>query len=161
MFSDPQFWVAVSFVLFIAAIFNPVRKILITSLDSQIQQIKNQLNESENIKNEAQKTLSELKSREIKVETEIQELKINSEKRISELKQLSSKKLSEQIEKRKILAENKIEQQMRDINLSIKHYISDSAIEAASHILKNSLTENKKSDLIAESIKELNNVLKN
>tara|TARA_Y100000994_G_C15592367_1_gene401155 strand:+ start:713 stop:916 length:204 start_codon:yes stop_codon:yes gene_type:complete len=67
MFSDPQFWVAVSFVLFIAAIFNPVRKILITSLDSQIQQIKNQLNESENIKNEAQKTLSELKSREIKV----------------------------------------------------------------------------------------------
>ena len=30
MFSDPQFWVAVSFVLFILAIFNPVRKILIT-----------------------------------------------------------------------------------------------------------------------------------
>ena len=26
MFSDPQFWVAVSFILFIAAIFNPVRK---------------------------------------------------------------------------------------------------------------------------------------
>ena len=82
--------------------------------------------------------MSELKSREIKVETEIQELKINSEKRIAELKQLSSKKLTEQIEKRKILAENKIEQQMRDINLSIKHYISDSAIEVASNILKNS-----------------------
>ena len=36
MFYDPQFWVAVSFIIFIAAIFNPVRKILISSLDSQI-----------------------------------------------------------------------------------------------------------------------------
>ena len=41
MFSDPQFWVAVSFILFIAAIFNPVRKILTSSLDLQIKDIKN------------------------------------------------------------------------------------------------------------------------
>ena len=41
MFSDPQFWVAVSFFLFIAAIFNPVKKILTSSLDSQIVDIKN------------------------------------------------------------------------------------------------------------------------
>ena len=40
MFSDPQFWVAVSFLLFVAAIFNPVRKILTSSLDSQINEIK-------------------------------------------------------------------------------------------------------------------------
>ena len=40
MFSDPQFWVAVAFFAFIAAVFNPVRKILTTNLDSQIKQIK-------------------------------------------------------------------------------------------------------------------------
>ena len=49
MFSDPQFWVAVSFILFIAAIFNPVRKILIYSLDLQIKEIKNKIEEAENI----------------------------------------------------------------------------------------------------------------
>ena len=43
MFSDPQFWVAVSFILFIAAIFNPVRKILTSSLDGQINEIKNKI----------------------------------------------------------------------------------------------------------------------
>ena len=48
MFLDPQFWVAVAFILFIAAIFNPVRKILTSSLDSQIDEIKNKINESEN-----------------------------------------------------------------------------------------------------------------
>ena len=39
MFSDPQFWVAISFILFIAAIFNPVRKILTSSLDAQIKAV--------------------------------------------------------------------------------------------------------------------------
>ena len=81
MFSDPQFWVAVSFILFIAAIFNPVRKILISSLDLQIKEIKNKIEEAENIKNEASKTLSELKLRESEVAIEIKELKSSSEKK--------------------------------------------------------------------------------
>ena len=67
MFSDPQFWVAVSFILFIAAIFNPVRKILTSSLDAQIKDIKNKIDEVENLKNEAQKALDELRERESKV----------------------------------------------------------------------------------------------
>ena len=58
MFSDPQFWVAVSFILFIVAIFRPVKKILISSLDLQINEIKSKIKEAENLKNEAQKTLS-------------------------------------------------------------------------------------------------------
>ena len=51
MFSDPQFWVAVSFILFIAAIFNPVRKMLVSSLDAQISEIKTKIEEAENLKN--------------------------------------------------------------------------------------------------------------
>ena len=161
MFSDPQFWVAVSFFLFILAIFNPVRKILISSLDSQINEIKSKIDEAENLKSEAQKTLNELQTREDEVDKEIAELKIDLEKRIVELNDLSSKKLSDQIEKRKILAENKIEQIFRDTNLYIKNYISNAAIAATINILKNSLTSDKKTDLINDSIKELNSVLKN
>ena len=161
MFSDPQFWVAVSFVLFIAAIFNPVRKILISSLDSQIKEIKFKIEEAENLKNEAQKTLSELKMRETEVQKEIQELKLNSEKKIIELKNLFSKKLSDQIEKRQIQADNKIEQLVRDANISIKNYISNSAIETAGDLLKHNLTNENKSLLIEDSIKDLNSILKN
>ncbi len=161
MFADPQFWVAVSFFLFIIAIFNPVRKILISSLDLQIAEIKNKIDETENIKNEAQNTLIELKKREAQVEKEIKELMLNSEQKISQLKDLSSKKLNEQIEKRKLLTENKIDQFVRETNLSIKNYISNAAIEATIQILNNNLSNEKKSDLINDSIKELNNVLKN
>ena len=74
MFLDPQFWVAVAFILFIAAIFNPVRKILTSSLDSQIDEIKNKINESENLKKDAEKALSELKLRQQEVQKEIKAL---------------------------------------------------------------------------------------
>ena len=40
MFTDPQFWVAVAFFIFVAVIFNPVRKMLTSNLDKQIKQIK-------------------------------------------------------------------------------------------------------------------------
>jgi len=161
MFSDPQFWVAISFILFIAAIFNPVRKILASSLDTQINDIKNKIDEVENLKNEAQKALDEIKDREAKVEKEIQNLKSESEKRIDELKDISSTKLADQIEKRKILAENKIEQLVRDTNNSIKNYISNVAIGATKIVLLQNLSKDKKSALIEESITELNSILKN
>ena len=161
MFSDPQFWVAVSFILFIAAIFNPVRKILTSSLDAQIKDIKNKIDEVENLKNEAQRALDDLKNRETKVEKEIQNLNLESEKRIAELKDISTSKLTDQIEKRKLLAENKIEQLVRDTNNSIKNYISSVAIEATRNILIQNLSKDKKSTLIEESITEFNTVLKN
>ena len=161
MFADPQFWVAVSFILFIAVIFNPVRKILASSLDAQINDIKNKIDEVENLQNEAQKALDEIKDREAKVEKEIQNLKSESEKRIAELKDVSSNKLTDQIEKRKILANNKIEQLVRDTNNSLKNYITRVAIEATRNILLQNLSKEKKSDLIDESITEFNSVLKN
>ena len=161
MFADPQFGVAVSFILFIAAIFNPVRKILISSLDGQINEIKKKIDESENIKNEAQKTLSELKKREQEVEKEIKTLSDNAASKIVELEEQSKQKLKDQIEKRKILAENKIDQLVRDANVSIKNYISSTAINTTIHILNNNLTDEKKASLISESIKEMNSVLIN
>ena len=161
MFNDPQFWVAISFLLFILVIFNPVRKILITSLDSQINDIKSKIEEAENIKNEASRTLKEIKIRENEVQSEIKKLKSESEKKITELKELSSKKLLDQIDKRKLLADIKIEQVLRDTNFSIKNYISDTAIKSSLYILNNNLSDEKKSEILNNSITELKNVLKN
>ena len=161
MFLDPQFWVAVAFILFIAAIFNPVRKILTSSLDSQIDEIKNKINESENLKKDAEKALSELKLRQQEVQKEIKALNDNAENKIIKLEEQAKQKINDQIEKRKILAENKIEQLLRDANLSIKKYISDTAINTAINILNNNLTHEKKSSLIDDSIKQVNYLFKN
>ena len=73
MLSDPQFWVAVAFVIFIIAIFNPVRKILKSSLDGKINEIKISIEEAENLKNDTQIILSDIKKRQNEVELEIKE----------------------------------------------------------------------------------------
>ena len=161
MFSDPQFWVAVAFVAFIAAVFNPVRKILTTSLDEQIKDIKDKIEEAENLKNETQVSLSEIKQRQNDVQSEIQTIVKEAENKVKQIEQLAEEKLKDQIIKRQILAEAKIEQLTRDANNSIQTHITSSAIEATISILQHKLNTEEQQKLIDTSIQELGSALKN
>ena len=160
MFSDPQFWVAVAFVAFIAAIFNPVRKILTTNLDSQIKDIKDKIDEAENLKNETQVTLSEVKKRQNDVQAEIADIHKEAEKKVKQLEEIAESKLKDQIAKRQVLAEAKINQLTRDANNQIQSHISSTAIAATISILKEKLNTEEQQKLINKSIEELGSVLK-
>ena len=161
MFSDPQFWVAVAFVAFIAAIFNPVRKILTSSLDAQIKDIRNKIDEAENLKNETQTTLSEIKKRQNDVQIEIQDIHKDAEKKVKQLKENAEVKLKDQIAKRQVLAEAKIDQLTRDANNLIQSHISSTAIAATISILQQKLNNQEQQKLIDKSIEELGSALKN
>ena len=161
MFSDPQFWVAVAFVAFIAAIFNPVRKILTSSLDAQIKDIRNKIDEAENLKNETQITLSEIKKRQNDVQIEIQDIHKDAEKKVKQLEVNAEAKLKDQVAKRQILAEAKIDQLTRDANNLIQSHISSTAIAATISILQQKLDNQEQQKLIDKSIEELGSALKN
>ena len=161
MFSDPQFWVAVAFVAFIVAIFNPVRKILTSSLETQIKDIKNKIDEAENLKNETQTTLSEIKKRQNDVQIEIQDIHKDAEKKVKQLEENAEAKLKDQIAKRQILAEAKIDQLTRDANNLIQSHISSTAIAATISILQHKLNNQEQQKLIDKSIEELGSALKN
>jgi len=161
MFSDPQFWVAVAFVAFIAAIFNPVRKILTSSLDAQIKDIRNKIDEAENLKNETQTTLSEIKKRQNDVQIEIQDIHKDAEKKVKQLEVNAEAKLKDQVAKRQILAEAKIDQLTRDANNLIQSHISSTAIAATISILQQKLDNQEQQKLIDKSIEELGSALKN
>ena len=161
MFSDPQFWVAVAFVAFIAAVFNPVRKILTTSLDAQIKDIKDKIEEAENLKNETQVSLSEIKQRQNDVQSEIQTILKEAENKVKQIEQLAEDKLKDQIAKRQVLAEAKIEQLTRDANNLIQTHITSSAIDATISILQQKLNNDEQQKLIDTSIQELGSALKN
>ena len=161
MFSDPQFWVAAAFIVFVAVIFNPVRKILTSSLDKQINEIKNSLEEAENLKNEAQISLSEVKKRQIEVQSEIDLINNNASKKIIQIQENLEAKLKEQIEKKQSLATLKIEQMVRDANNEIYEYISSKAIQIIKYLILNKLNDEEKQNLIYSSIKELETSMKN
>ena len=161
MFSDPQFWVAIAFIAFIIAVFNPVRKILTTNLDSQIKDIKDKIEEAENLKNETQNTLSEIKQRQNDLQLEIQEIHKEAENKVNQLEKIAENKLKDQLLKRQVLAEAKIEQITRDANSSIQAHITSTAIAATISILQQKLNPEEQQKLINKSIQELGSTLKN
>ena len=160
MFSDPQFWVFIAFVIFVAIVFKPIKKIFTSSLDNKIKTIKNNINQAEKIKNEAQNTLSQIIKRQNDVKLEIEEIQNKAKEKLANIEKLFSQKLSEQIKKRNKLAEIKIEQIVRDTNLQIQNYIVQNAIKTTVLLLEKKLDQNEKQKLINDSISELNIALK-
>ena len=161
MFTDPQFWVAVAFFIFVAAIFNPIRKILTSNLDTQIKQIKVSIDEAENLKNEAKITLSEIEQRQSEVQKEIELIHKDAKNKIIKIEEIIEQKLKDQIQKKQVLASAKIDQLTRDATHEIQQNITATAIEATVNLLQKKLGLNEKKNLINVSINELNSVLKN
>ena len=160
MLSDPQFWVFIAFCIFILIVFKPIKNMLTLNLDSKINEIKNTIKNAEDLKNESQQTLSEIKKRQDDVQIEIKNMQSDSEKKIKLIEKESKQKLDEQINKRNILAKNKIEQMSRDANVEIQQYLVNNSIEATIKILEKKLNQEQKGKLINQSIVELNNALK-
>lgn len=161
MLSDPQFWVAIAFIIFVIAIFNPIKKLLNSSLDSKINEIKNSIEEAENLKNDTLVSLNDIKNRQNEVDLEIKEISANSKEKIQILESQAHEKLIDQINKKELLAKAKIEQMAREANLSIQQNITQTSIEATINLLEKKLNEDEKQNLINQSIKDLGTVLKN
>ena len=161
MFSDPQFWVAIAFFAFIVAVFNPVKKILTINLDSQIKQIKDNISEAENVKNEAQVTLSEIIQRQSEVQKEIALIHKETKNKIKQIELIEEQKLNDKIQKKQSLTLAKIDQLIRDANLEIQQYITSNSVQATIILLEKKLNEKEKQNLINASINELNSVLDN
>ena len=160
MFNDPQFWVFIAFVIFVAITFKPIKKIFTSSLDNKIKIIKNNIDQAEKIKNEAQNTLSQIKKRQNDVKLEIEEIQNKAKEKLANIEKLFSQKLSEQIKKRNELAKIKIEQIVRDTNLQIQNYIVQNAIKTTVLLLEKKLDQKEKQKLINDSVSELNIALK-
>ena len=160
MLSDPQFWVAIAFVIFVIAVFKPVRKILSSSLDNKIQEIKNSIEEAEDLKNDTQIILSDIKKRQNEVQKEIKEIHENAKVKIKNLESLAEEKLTDQISKKEVLAKAKIDQMSKDTKTLIQQSLSKTAIQATIIIIEKKLNQEEKQNLINQSIKELDSAIK-
>ena len=161
MFSDPQFWVFIAFIIFIGVIIKPVRKILSINLGDKIQEIKNSIDQAEKIKNDAQLALSEIKKRQNEVKGEIDLIEQEAKEKITIIEKNAHTKLIDQINKRNALASVKIDQMTRDANTEIQKHITQIAISATVNILEKKLNDKEKQNLINQSVNELGSALKN
>jgi len=159
---DATFWVSISFFIFLGGlIYLKIPKKINSSLTTQINQMKKEIEDAEKLKVEAKNLLSDYEGKIDKSKNETKELinlaKQNSEKNILE----KTKKFHEMMEDRKKNAEQKIVQMKESALNDIKKASIRVSMEAVESLIKNSIDKNKIEKINLESLHQAKAVLKN
>ena len=152
---DATFWVAVSFVIFFAAlVYLKVPQNVNSLLSKMIIDIKNEIDESEKLRSESKKLLDDAQNKLNSAEQEkkkiINQANIESEKLIKDM----SEKFSKSAEIKKNLANIKISQ-MKDAAIkNIKDTSISIAIDAVKETLSTSIDKSKLDTLFEKNLEE-------
>ena len=155
MIIDATFWVAISFLLFVLLlIYLKIPYKVKNILDENINLIKNQIDESEKLKEEAKNKLSENEKKLGNSKSEIQKM-------IREANELTEKNIihtngifHKQSEIRKKNTEEKIKQMKKQAIKDIKNVSVVLAFESINKLMVNSMDKSKLDKLFNQSIEE-------
>ena len=155
MIIDATFWVAISFLIFILLlIYFKIPLKVKNILDENIIQIKNQIEESEKLKEEAKHKLAEYEKRIVSSKSEIQnmikEANEQAEKNIIKSNEIFYK----QVEIRKKNTEEKIKQLKNQAIKDVKNAAIYIAFESIEKLMLNSIGKNKLDMIYTQSIEE-------
>ena len=158
---DANFWVAISFFLFIAGlIYLKVPQKVNNSLINQIGKIKKELEEAKKLKIEAKNLLSDCENKIDKSKKETQNI-INLAKKDGERNILEkTEKFHQIIEDRKKNIEQKITLMKENAIKEIRNVSIKISLDAAEHLIKNSIDKSKIEKFYMQSLEQTKTELK-
>ena len=161
MIIDAAFWVAISFFIFLGVlIYFKIPKKIKDTLEENILNIKNQINEAEKLKEEAKNILSEhekqISNSKTGVKSMINKANEDAEKNIIKI----NKDFHNMMENRKKNTEERIKQMKNQALKDIKNTSVKIAIESVEKLLRNSMDKSKLDKIYLSSIEETKLVLK-
>jgi F-type H+-transporting ATPase subunit b len=156
MFAEPEFWVAVGFVILMGVFaYVGVHRTVITALDHRSERIKAELDDARRLKQEAENLLGEYKTRRASAEREAQEIiaaaKVDAERIASEAKT----KMEDFVARRTKTAESKIALAEAQAMADVRAAAADAAVTAASTILSQTVKGPVAEDLLSKGITEV------
>ena len=162
MIIDATFWVAISFFIFLGGlIYLKVPQKINESLASKINEIKNELDETEKLKEDAKNLLTEYENKIDKSKLECKKI-IDDAKKESEANIIEkTKKFHHATEERKKNAERKIIQMKENALKDIKNTSIKISMEAVEHLINNSIDKKKLEKFYSKSLEQSKTVLKN
>ncbi len=158
---DATFWVTISFFIFILIlIYYKLPQKIKKTLEENILNIKNQLNEAEKLKEDAKNILTEQEKKISNSKNEVKEMisKANEEVEKDVIK--TNKEFHNLMENRKKNAEERIRQLKNQAEKDIKNASVKIAIESVEKLIKNSLDKSKLDKIYSSSIEETKLALK-
>jgi len=159
MFTDPTFWVAVAFVCFIALVFKPLSKFAAGALDSRAEKIKEELDEAERLRNEAQDLLAQYQRKQSDAAKEAEEIIQHARDEAERLDHEGRARLSVALERREKLAMDRIQLAEQQAVDKVRNEAIAVAISAAESVLAQNLDKSKADALIDDSIAGLSDKL--
>lgn len=156
MLMNPEFWVAVAFVMFIGLlIYVGAHRTIIGAIDKRSARIKSELDEALRLKQEAAALLAEYRGKQAEAEREaaaiIEGAKAEAERLASE----AAGKLQEFVLRRTKMAEAKIAQAEAQALADVRSAAADAAVAAAERVLTQSTSGKVAEGLIARGIEDI------
>ena len=158
---DATFWVTISFFIFLGIlIYFKIPQKIKETLEQNILEIKNQINEAETLKEDAKNILTEHEKKISNSKNEVKEM-INKAKEEAEKNVIRvNEEFHNLMENRKKNAEERIRQLKNQAEKDIKNASVKIAMESVEKLIKNSLDKSKLDKFYSSSIEETKLALK-
>jgi F-type H+-transporting ATPase subunit b len=156
MFTQPETWVAIAFVILMAVfVWLGVHRTVLTALDHRAQRIKAELDDARRLKDEAAKLLADYQARRASAEREAQEIITNARAEAERIAAEAKTRMEDFVVRRTKTAENKIAMAEAQALADVRAAAAEAAIAAASTVLSQSVKGSVADDLLAKGIAEV------
>lgn len=155
LLNDPTFWTAVAFVIFVVALYKPVKRALLAGLDSRIDQIRTEVEEAQRLREEAQTLLVSYQRKQREAAQEAENI-VRQAKEDAELHRAEGEKsMEEMLKRQEALAIEKISQAEAAAVQEVREIAVDLAIAATEKILAEKVRGDLSDRLVEKAIGEL------
>lgn len=157
---DATFWAFIALVIFMGVVvYFKVPGLIGKSLDERAAKIRNELDEAQRLREEANKLLGEYQKRRKEAEKEASDIVAAAKREAEALADEAHKKAEEYVTRRAALAEQKIGQAQRDAVAEVRSIAVDVATEAARAVLAAKVDAKAGADLFKDSLKAVESKL--
>jgi F-type H+-transporting ATPase subunit b len=153
MFSSPEFWVAVAFVIFVVAVFRPMSRQIATALDARGDRIRTELEEAQALREEAQKLLADSKRKQRDAIKESKEILAHAKVEAERLREQAKQDMDAALQRREQSAMDKIAQAEATALRDVRNQAVEVALSATASLIAANLDPEKHATLVDHSIR--------
>src|SRR3954470_13252505 len=154
--AEPEFWVAVGFVIFLGVlVYVGVPKMLTKALDDRAKRVQDELSEARRLKEEAQKLLAEYQAKQRQADEEAAAIVAGAKAEAERFAADAKVKMEEFVARRSKMAETKIAQAEAQAVADVRAAAADAAVSAAEKILTDSVKGKVADALVTHGISEV------
>ena len=157
LFSDPKFWLLISFIVFVILMIKPFKSMMIGGLDSKIEEIKQNIDKSLESFTEAEEKLKDAEKRTLDLSNKVDEIISNAK---SQAESISKNIIDKTRQTVKSKEKNSIDR-IKQIELSAIQSIKGQASIELNSIIRDyfsNLSENNRAKILDNSVIDLKSV---